>query len=63
MEVARQHRATLGILGPRQNAYLDVNPDMWHMLDMIVVTFVYVEKLHMDKERGAQRNSGTQVIV
>ena len=28
------------------------------MLDTIVVTFDYIEKLHMDKERAAQRNSG-----
>ncbi|KAF8546568.1 hypothetical protein OG21DRAFT_1473039 [Imleria badia] len=61
-ELARYHRATLGILGPKQRPYLEIHPDVWHMLDMIVVTFVYIEKLHMDKDRGAQRNSGTRVI-
>ncbi|KAN0087840.1 hypothetical protein V8E55_006461 [Tylopilus felleus] len=58
-ELARYHRATLGIIGPKQRPYLDITPEVVHMLDMIVVTFVYIEKLHMDKERAAQRNSGS----
>ena len=60
MELARYHRATLGIIGPKRKPYLDIHPEVVHMLDMIVVTFVYIEKLHMDKERAAQRNSGTK---
>ncbi|KIJ61070.1 hypothetical protein HYDPIDRAFT_177152 [Hydnomerulius pinastri MD-312] len=56
-EVTRSHRSTLGIIGPKQQACLDVHPDVMHMLDLIVLTFVYVEKLRMDKERAA-RNSG-----
>ena len=31
---------------------------MTHMLDLIVLTFVYVEKLRMDKERAARNSSG-----
>ncbi|KAF8133351.1 hypothetical protein EV363DRAFT_53024 [Boletus edulis] len=58
MELVRYHRATLGIIGPKRKPYLDIHPEVVHMLDMIVVTFVYIEKLHMDKERAAQRNSG-----
>jgi len=56
-EVARYHRGSFGIIGPRKKPCLDVDPDVTHMLDLIVLTFVYVEKLRMDKERAA-RNSG-----
>ena len=53
----RYHRGSLGIIGPKKKPHLDVNPDVMHMLDLIVLTFVYVEKLHMDMERATQ-NSG-----
>ena len=56
-EVARYHRGSLGIIGPKKKPCLDINPDVAHMSDLIVLTFVYVEKLRMDKERAA-RNSG-----
>ncbi|KAH0832240.1 hypothetical protein J3R83DRAFT_13214 [Lanmaoa asiatica] len=49
--------ASLGIVGPKRKPRLDVDPDVTHMLDLIVLTFVYVEKLRMDKER-ASRNAG-----
>ena len=45
--------------GPEQRPCLDIQPEVVYILDTIVVTFVYIEKLHMpvDKERAAQRNS------
>jgi hypothetical protein len=51
-ELARYHRATLGIKGPKQRPYLDIQPEVVDMLDMIVVTFVYVRKLQRDKEKA-----------
>ncbi|KAG9315541.1 hypothetical protein JVU11DRAFT_3161 [Chiua virens] len=51
-EVARYHRGSLGIVGPKQKPYLDIDPSVMGMLDLIIFTFVYVEKLRMDKERG-----------
>ena len=60
-ELGRYHRATLGIKGPKHRPYLDIQPEAVDMLDTIVVTFVYIEKLHMDKERAAQRNSGGEL--
>ncbi|KAG6372429.1 hypothetical protein JVT61DRAFT_7526 [Boletus reticuloceps] len=50
-EIARYHRATLGIIGKRRSASLEIAPHAEHMLDLIVLTFIYVEKLRMDKER------------
>jgi len=52
VEVARYHRGSLGIIGPKMNPRLDIDPDVMHMLDMIIFTFVYVETVRMDKEKS-----------
>ena len=54
-EIARYHRATLGIIGKRRSACLDIVPQAEHMLDLIILTFIYVEKLRMDKETRQRR--------
>jgi hypothetical protein len=51
MEVARFHRATLGIIGKKRKAMLEVSPEVAHMMDTIIMTFIYVEKLRKDKEK------------
>ncbi|KAG1847325.1 hypothetical protein DFJ58DRAFT_663385, partial [Suillus subalutaceus] len=51
MEVARFHRATLGIVGRKRKAMLEVSPEVAHMMDTIIMTFIYVEKLRKDKEK------------
>ncbi|KAG2364505.1 hypothetical protein BDR07DRAFT_1401425 [Suillus spraguei] len=45
MEVARFHRATLGIRGR----------NVAHMMDTVIMTFIYVEKLRRDKEEASRR--------
>lgn len=57
-ELARSHRRSLGIIGPRRDPSLDVDPSLMHMLDIVILTFVYVEKLRMDKEKRVRRNNG-----
>lgn len=57
-EVARYHRGSLGIIGSKKKPCLDVDPDVAHMLDLIILTFVYVEKLRMDKEKASRSSSG-----
>lgn len=57
-ELARSHRRSLGVIGPRRDPSLDVDPSLMHMLDMIVLTFIYVEKLRRDKEKRAKRSNG-----
>jgi len=55
-EIARYHRATLGIIGKRRSAFLEIAP--WqaeHMLDYVVLTFIYVEKLRMDRENARRQ--------
>lgn len=58
-EVARYHRANLGVIGKRSSAFLEITPEGEHMLDLIILTFIYVEKLRKDKERRLQRSAVT----
>ncbi|KAI6014649.1 hypothetical protein EDC04DRAFT_2578696 [Pisolithus marmoratus] len=57
-ELARSHRRRLGIIGPRRDPSLDVDPGLMNILDTIILTFVYVEKLRRDKEEQAKQSSG-----
>ena len=56
-ELARSHRRSYGIIGSKQDPYLEIHPDLGHILDMVVLTFIYVEKLRMDVEGGAKYNA------
>ncbi|KAG6372075.1 hypothetical protein JVT61DRAFT_8784 [Boletus reticuloceps] len=49
-ELARYHKGSLGIVGSKHKPRLDVDPAVEHMLDLIVLTFVYVEKIRTDKD-------------
>ena len=49
-ELARSHRRSYGIIGSKHDPYLEIHPDLGHILDMVVLTFIYVEKLRMDDE-------------
>ena len=57
-EVARSHRATLGIIGKKRKATLEVSPEAAHMMDTVITTFIYVEKLRMDKEKNSDAAVG-----
>ncbi|KAJ7582043.1 hypothetical protein C8J56DRAFT_793156, partial [Mycena floridula] len=45
------------LFGKRQ-AYLEIFPEGMHLADVILVTFIYIEKIRRDKERAASRNGG-----
>ena len=49
-EVARSHRRSYGIIGSKQDPYLEIHPDLAHILDTVILTFIYVEKLRMDED-------------
>ncbi|KAH7924511.1 hypothetical protein BV22DRAFT_501292 [Leucogyrophana mollusca] len=51
-EVARYHRRSLGIIGEKHDPYLEVFNQGEHILDLLILTFIYVEKLRMDKEEA-----------
>ncbi|KIM52760.1 hypothetical protein SCLCIDRAFT_140489, partial [Scleroderma citrinum Foug A] len=50
MPVARSHRRSYGIIGSKQDPYLEIHPDLAHILDTVILTFIYVEKLRMDED-------------
>ncbi|KAH7921063.1 hypothetical protein BV22DRAFT_1122391 [Leucogyrophana mollusca] len=58
-EVARYHRDSLGIIGKKHGPYLEVFSQGEHMLDLLIFTFIYVEKLRMDKEDTAGRSKAS----
>ena len=53
-EVALYRRTTsrcFDILGVKSaKPCLEISPEIEHMLDLVILTFIYVEKLRMDKE-------------
>ncbi|KAH7909214.1 hypothetical protein BJ138DRAFT_256042 [Hygrophoropsis aurantiaca] len=56
-EVARYHRRSLGIIGKKHDPYLEIFSHGEGILDVLILTFIYVEKLRMDKERNARRSA------
>jgi len=56
--VARYHRSSLGILSPAHSAYLEIFPIGEHMVDLIVVTFIYIERLRQEKEEAQRPHGG-----
>ncbi|KAG1818737.1 uncharacterized protein BJ212DRAFT_107875 [Suillus subaureus] len=54
-EVARHHPLNLGFKKAGHEAYLEVFSPVEHMVDLVVLTFIYVEKLR----RGSQESPGT----
>ncbi|KAG6372793.1 hypothetical protein JVT61DRAFT_7195 [Boletus reticuloceps] len=55
-EVARYHRGSPGIIEPKKQPFLDVDSGVTDMLDLIILTFVYVEKLRGDRERAIRHS-------
>ncbi|KIJ63411.1 hypothetical protein HYDPIDRAFT_92440 [Hydnomerulius pinastri MD-312] len=52
-ELAKFHKRNFGLMSRSHAPYLDISPSVTHMLDYIVTTFVYVEKLSQDKRNEA----------
>jgi hypothetical protein len=38
---------------------LEVSPEVAHMMDTVIMTFIYVEKLRMDKEQARKNAAGS----
>ncbi|GLB35659.1 hypothetical protein LshimejAT787_0212240 [Lyophyllum shimeji] len=52
--VAKFHRRNLGIIGKPRPRSLEIFPAGEHMVQEILVTFVYVEKIRKDRENAAR---------
>ncbi|KAG2146829.1 hypothetical protein DEU56DRAFT_157553 [Suillus clintonianus] len=57
-EVARHHPLKFSFKKTGHEAYLEVFPPVEHMVDLVVLTFIYVEKLR----RGSQESPGTDRV-
>lgn len=60
--VAEYHEKRLHLLSPSTPGYVEVTPQATHMLDLIIVTLVYVDKVRADNikiavEAGAAAGS------
>ena len=53
--VAVYHRRRLGMVTDARPASLEIFAEGEHMVDLIVVTFVYIEKLRKDRENQAKK--------
>ena len=40
-------------MSPKHDPYLEVSPSVSHMLDYVIITFIYAEKLSIDNEVAA----------
>ncbi|KAF9522243.1 hypothetical protein CPB83DRAFT_730437, partial [Crepidotus variabilis] len=50
--IATFHREYLGVLSPAQTASLEIYPQGEHMVDDIITTFIYMERLRTEKARA-----------
>ena len=53
--VARGHRSNVGVIGQPRQARLEILPGFEHFVDIILVTYVYAEKLRKDQEKFGQK--------
>ncbi|KAH7908291.1 hypothetical protein BJ138DRAFT_1091492 [Hygrophoropsis aurantiaca] len=51
-----------GCFGVKSDAVLQISPAVYHMVDLIIITFIYIEKLRRDKE-NATRNAAIAAAV
>ncbi|KAF7966381.1 hypothetical protein HWV62_38903 [Athelia sp. TMB] len=56
--VAEGHRSNAGVVGSRRQAQLEIFPGFENLVDVILVTFVFVEKLRKERERAAESSGG-----
>ncbi|RDB19297.1 hypothetical protein Hypma_013597 [Hypsizygus marmoreus] len=56
--VAKFHPRSLGIIRKAHPAYLEIFPAGEHMVETILITFIYIEKLRKDKERASRSSGG-----
>ncbi|KZP12618.1 hypothetical protein FIBSPDRAFT_870138 [Athelia psychrophila] len=56
--VAESHRSNTGVLGKPREARLEIFSGFEHLADVILIGYVFVEKLRKERERTAQRRIG-----
>ncbi len=51
--IAVYHRKHHGYFHPKREAFLEVLPQAEHMLDIVLITYVFVEKIRKENEEAA----------
>ena len=54
MPVAQSHRSNRGLVGKARQARLEIFPGFEHLMDILLITYVYVEKLRKDREKDME---------
>jgi hypothetical protein len=53
--VAESHRSDIGIFGKPRQARLEIFPGYEHLVDILLITYIFVEKLRKDREKNRKR--------
>lgn len=54
LQLVKYHRRNVGIMSPSHPPYLEISPSVYHILDLVLVTFIYVERISKRREAGAR---------
>ncbi|TFK64521.1 hypothetical protein BDN72DRAFT_846508 [Pluteus cervinus] len=57
-KVAESHRKHYGVFHKARPAFLEITPVGMHMVDLVLITFVYIEKLRKDAESARDSSGG-----
>ncbi|KAF8162640.1 hypothetical protein B0H34DRAFT_649917 [Crassisporium funariophilum] len=56
--IASYHTKSLGFLSKARAASLEIFPAGEHMIDLILITFIYVERLRRERQRTGEEGGG-----
>ncbi|KIM79627.1 hypothetical protein PILCRDRAFT_74073, partial [Piloderma croceum F 1598] len=59
--VAQSHRSNIGIIGKPRQAGLEIYPGFEHLVDILLLTYIFVEKTRKDREKAL--NSKTPILA
>ncbi|KAI6107311.1 hypothetical protein EDD17DRAFT_1713277 [Pisolithus thermaeus] len=54
LQLVKYHRRNVGIVSPSHPPYLEISPSVYHILDLVLVTFIYAERISKRREAGAR---------
>ncbi|KAI5993958.1 hypothetical protein EDD15DRAFT_2263594 [Pisolithus albus] len=54
LQLVKYHRRNVGIMSPSHPPYLEISPSVYHILDFVLITFIYVERMSRRREAGAR---------
>ena len=61
--VARSHRSNSGVIGKPRQARLEVYPGFEHFIDILLITYIYVEKLRKNREDSRSKKRVSRKLI